>query len=247
MTPTSTGPGAGATALGAVASVAVVAVRAGELPLGGDEAVAEAGGVAVLVGEGAEAAAASLAGLADRVLCWDQPSYAPGAWAAALAPLLEAATVVVLPASPDGRDLAPRLAHRLGRPLLAGAVQVGPEGAVLARQGGLVMEEVVVDGPFVVTLQPGVRGVEVVAGRSMDVVALALPDDRRGSGTSGDGPARGATPPSSPCCRPTRPPWTWPRPRASSAAAPAWATGRSWISWRRWPMPWGARSVAPGW
>ena len=44
--------------------IAVVPVRAGALPAGGAEAVAEAGGRVVLVGEGATDAAASLAGVA---------------------------------------------------------------------------------------------------------------------------------------------------------------------------------------
>src|SRR6185503_19543374 len=68
--------------------------------------------------------------------------------------------VVVLPASPDGRDLAPRLAHRLGRRLLAGAVAVTTERVSLARAGGLALHTVAVHEPMVVTLQPGVRGVE---------------------------------------------------------------------------------------
>ena len=41
-----------------------------------------------------------------------------------LAPLLAEIDVVVLANAPDGRDLAPRLAHLLDRPLLAGAVAV---------------------------------------------------------------------------------------------------------------------------
>jgi electron transfer flavoprotein alpha subunit len=87
-------------------------------------------------------------------------TFAPGAWADALAPSLNDADPIVLPASPDGRDLAPRLAHALDRPLLAGAVRVERRRAVLVRRGGLVLETVVADGPFVATLQPGVRGVE---------------------------------------------------------------------------------------
>lgn len=140
--------------------IAVVVVRAGRLPLGGAEAVAEAGGVVLLVGDGCAEAADALAGLARQVRACEQPAFAPAAWSAALGAELADIDVVVLPASPDGRDLAPRLAHRLGRPLLAGAVEVWPAGATVAREGGLVMDELLVDGPFVATLQPGVRGVE---------------------------------------------------------------------------------------
>ena len=50
-------------------------------------------------------------------------TFAPDRWAQALAGLVDD-DVVVLPGSPDGRDLAPRLAHVLGRRLLAGAVEI---------------------------------------------------------------------------------------------------------------------------
>jgi electron transfer flavoprotein alpha subunit len=94
------------------------------------------------------------------VRVWDTPGFAPGAWAEVLAPLLRDAAVVLLPASPDGRDLAPRLAAVLGRPLLAGAVEVGVERVSIATWGGRVIDDIAVTGPVVVTLQPGVRGVE---------------------------------------------------------------------------------------
>jgi electron transfer flavoprotein alpha subunit len=142
------------------AMVAVVPVRDGGLPLGGAEAVAEAGGHVVVVGQGGADAVAALAGVARTARVGELPDFAPAAWAAALAPVLADTPVIVLPASPDGRDLAPRLAHLLRRPLLAGAVAVHPGGAVVAVEGGLVMHELIVDGPFVATLQPGVRGVE---------------------------------------------------------------------------------------
>ena len=86
-------------------------------------------------------------------------AFAPDRWSRALAALVDD-DVVVLPASPDGRDLAPRLAHRLGRRLLAGAVAVSAERVSLARAGGLELHTVAVHEPVVVTLQPGVRGVE---------------------------------------------------------------------------------------
>jgi electron transfer flavoprotein alpha subunit len=102
--------------------------------------------------------------------------FAPAAWAAALAPHLRDTDVVVLPASPDGRDLAPRLAHALGRPLLAGAIEVTGDRAVLARWGGLVVETHRVVGPVVTTLVPGVRGVEAHDGEpDVEPLALALP------------------------------------------------------------------------
>ena len=144
--------------------IAVVVVRGGVLPSGGDEAVAEAGGVAVLIGEGVDGAAAQLAG-SGLVRTAEVGAYAPAAWAVALAPVLADQDVVVLPASPDGRDLAPRIAAVLGRPLLAGAIQVSARRVVLVRQGGLVAEEHDVGGPVVATLVPGCRGVEPTPGR----------------------------------------------------------------------------------
>jgi len=124
--------------------IAVIPVRGAVLPAGADETVAEAGGVVLLVGS----ATAEMG----------HPAF--GGWAAALAPILAAYHAVLLPASPDGRDLAPRLAAAMERPLLAGATEYRDGQARLARRSGLVMEQVVADGPVVVTLQPGVRGTE---------------------------------------------------------------------------------------
>ena len=154
---------------------AVVPVRDGTVPPGGDEAVAEAGGGAFIVGSGTRAAAGALT-TASQVTTFEIGGYAPAAWAAVLAPHLAAIDVVVLPASADGRDLAPRLAHAMRRPLLAGAVSVSATCAVLSRQGGLVAEEHSVAGPFVATLEPGVRGT-VPAGPppSFRAVDVALP------------------------------------------------------------------------
>jgi electron transfer flavoprotein alpha subunit len=155
--------------------LAVVVVRDGVLPAGGDEAVAEAGGAAILIGRGAEVSAAALVGSAGRVRAVEAEGFAPAGWADALAPLLEEEDVVILPASPDGRDLAPRLAAALRRPLLAGAILVTPSRAVLVRQGGLVAEEHAIDGPVVATLVPGSRGVDPVAGRpAIESVDLRL-------------------------------------------------------------------------
>jgi len=140
--------------------IAVVTSRHGELCAGGAEAAAEAGGRAIVVGDGAGRAAGSLAGVATTpVRVWDT-HYAPGTWAVALAPILVDDDLIVIPNVPDGRDLAPRLAAELGWPLLPGAVQVGLQTVTCARWGGLVLEEHPVEGPLVATLQPGVRGID---------------------------------------------------------------------------------------
>jgi electron transfer flavoprotein alpha subunit len=91
----------------------------------------------------------------------------------------------VLPASADGRDLAPRLAHLLGRPLLAGAVHVGPDRVQVARGGGLELHDHAVTGPVVATLQPGVRGLEPSGGLPPTVSTADPP--RRGNPRSGRG------------------------------------------------------------
>lgn len=155
-------------------AVAVIPVRDGTLPLGADEAVAEAGGRAVLVGSGTAAAASDLR---TAVAIWaaDIGAFAPAAWAARLAPTLEGVPMVVLPASPDGRDLAPRIAHAMGRSFYAGAVSIGADRVVLARQGGLVEEVHAVNGPAVATMEPGVRGVDPPT-PPPDAVPLALAD-----------------------------------------------------------------------
>ena len=65
-------------------------------------------------------------------------------------------SVVVLPATPDGRDLAPRLAAALAWDLFAGAIAVNQSDVTLSRRGGLVTEERPINGPAVVTLIPRV-------------------------------------------------------------------------------------------
>jgi electron transfer flavoprotein alpha subunit len=155
---------------------ALVVVRAGDLPAGAAEAVAEAGGHAILAGSGTRDAARGLIG-AKHVRGAELGDFAPGAWADLLAPVLAPTPVVVLPASADGRDLAPRLAHVLGRPLLAGASSVTAREVVVVRQGGAVAEAHAVTAPVVATLLPGVRGSEETAGApTVEALELGPPD-----------------------------------------------------------------------
>jgi electron transfer flavoprotein alpha subunit len=138
--------------------IALLPVRAGELPTGADEALAEAGGRGALVGEQVAQAAESLR-TARELRGFEAGAFRPSSWASALARVLADEEVILLPASPDGRDLAPRLAFELARPLLAGALAVAPGRAVVPRYGGLAADRVHLGGPFVATLQPGVRGI----------------------------------------------------------------------------------------
>ena len=95
-----------------IAALAVIVVRDGELPSGADETVAEAGGSALVLGSGTREAAGRLES-ASRVWLVERSSVAPGAVASALAQVLSGVRMVLLPESPDGRDLAPRLAVAL--------------------------------------------------------------------------------------------------------------------------------------
>jgi len=147
--------------------VAVVVARDGRLPVGADEAVAEAGGQVVLVGSGTVDAARSLLA-AERAWCRETGAgLRPAAMSGALVPLLAGVPLVVMPSSPDGRDLGPRLAARLGVSFIGHAVSVcagtGPAGhgvrAEVSRLDDRILLPVTVDGPAVATLVPGSRTV----------------------------------------------------------------------------------------
>jgi electron transfer flavoprotein alpha subunit len=140
-----------------VRAMAVVVVRDGQLPAGAVETVAEAGGAVLVVGSGTGKAADGL-DAASRIWLLEAPSAGPAALASALAPALAAVDMILLPTSPDGRDLAPRLAAILGRPLLAGAVRCVPGEVEVTRLDDRLSVRVGVDGPVLVTLQPGRRG-----------------------------------------------------------------------------------------
>lgn len=139
----------------------LIPIRDGVLPAGAAETVAECAGRGLLAGS--TPVAGELRAIARELGLLELGPFDPGRWADALATVLAAdpaADIVVMPAAPDGRDLAPRLAHAMQRPLLAGAVEVTADRVRLARGGGLALHEVAVDGPVIVTLQPGVRGVD---------------------------------------------------------------------------------------
>lgn len=184
---------------------AVLVVRDGRLPQGGDEAVAECGGRVLLACTGAasdpangpSALADALAGVATSASYAVLGDFEPGRWAAVLAPMLADEPHVVLPGSPDGRDLAPRLASLLHRPLYAVATSIGVSRIDLARGGGSVLHTVSPAPSFVATLQPGVRGVERDGGARLVEVASAHAVEPSSGGTDNRPDARvlGTQPP----------------------------------------------------
>ncbi len=152
-----------------------------------------------MVGSGSETAAYAL--VAARRVWWAETGagFRPGLLAAQLAPVVGGATLVILPASPDGRDLAPRLAARLGRPLLDGAVSAGcaadPKGgagggvrATVSRLDDRVLMDAEVDGPAVVTLVPGSRAVGSPEPEAAVVVEALGPPEPSSVAAEGNGP-----------------------------------------------------------
>jgi electron transfer flavoprotein alpha subunit len=158
-------------------ALAVLVARAGELPPGSEEAASEAGGRALVLGDGAQRAAAGLACASQAWYCDTGPGLQPGSLAGFLAAALECLQLIVLPATPDGRDLAPRLSARLGRPLLAHAAFArldagrGTVAAELSRLDDRLLVPVEVAAPAVVTLALG-QGQTALAGKRSDPVEI---------------------------------------------------------------------------
>lgn len=143
--------------------LAVIVVRDGVVPAGANETISECHGRAALVGSGTAAACIEVQHSAGDITTFEVGEFRPGAWAAALAADLAQEQIIVLPASPDGRDLAPRLAAELQRPLYAMCMTVSSSRIDLVRRGGNELHSIDAPAAFVATLQPGVRGVDQVA------------------------------------------------------------------------------------
>jgi electron transfer flavoprotein alpha subunit len=165
--------------------------------------------MAIVVGSAAEAGARTLRGARRAWWAETGPGLQPARLAATLAEVVEPIPLLVLPSSPDGRDLAPRLAAALGRPLVAGAIdarcrrQEAPGGqgeeeptgtkrdrrvvirARVSRLDDRVLVPLEVEGPAVVTLLAG-PGPEEPDRLVPRVERLPAPVGRR-AGTAGIG------------------------------------------------------------
>lgn len=180
--------------------IAVVPIRAGLVPAGAEEAISEAGGNLLLIGSGIQEACATLESVSAKVWTVDfeaetpetdtpgiSPSSADQAQAAmaALAVIERPDETIILPASPDGRDLGPHLARILGRQFFAGAVAISDVAVSISRFGGLQIADFAVSEPIVATIQVGCRGPEYIAAPA-EVIALpnTLPINSASSGVA---------------------------------------------------------------
>lgn len=111
---------------------------------------------AVLVGTESASVAASLGtyGVATAHVADDArlDAYAPAAWAAAMASLvtLRSALAVVAPGSDRGNEVLAHVAARLGLPMAANVVDVGPGEPwriVRQRWAGSLLEDAILDAP----------------------------------------------------------------------------------------------------
>lgn len=139
--------------------IAVIPVRDGVAPAGADEAICEASGQAIIIGSGTPTAAETLSSVATHLWLVETDIHAANV-VAALENINRSHDSLILPATPDGRDLAPHLAHALGRPLYAGSISISDNKVSVARNGGLSIVDFTPHQAFVATLQIGIRGTE---------------------------------------------------------------------------------------
>jgi electron transfer flavoprotein alpha subunit len=142
--------------------ICVALVRHGQVSAGTSEACAEANGNLLLVGSSLESV--DLRGsipTARTVILSESNETSMSALALHIVRSLDEPYphAIVFPASPDGRDLAALVAHRLQRPLYANAVRVLSNRVTTTRSAGRLGDDYSVTGPFVATLIPGTRGI----------------------------------------------------------------------------------------
>ncbi len=143
---------------------ALIVCRGGELPAGAAEAFELANFCGVVTGTGAWQAAGLLPGPGRvHVIESAEPLQR---LAAIVVSQLSAATIVVLPASPDGRDLAPMVGALMNRPVITGITKLKrrehPEVSwevTAVRSDGMLDHLHDVEVNAVVTLIPGLAGV----------------------------------------------------------------------------------------
>ena len=142
--------------------IAVIPVRDGVAPAGADEAICEASGQAIIIGSGTPTAAETLRSFSTHLWLVETDIHAANV-VAALENINRSHDSLILPGTPDGRDLAPHLAHAFGRSLYAGSISISDDKVSVSRNGGLSIVDFTPHQAFVATLQIGIRGTENVS------------------------------------------------------------------------------------
>ena len=142
--------------------IAVIPVRDGVAPAGADEAICEASGQAIIIGSGTPTAAETLRSFSTHLWLVETDIHAANV-VTTLENINRSHDSLILPATPDGRDLAPHLAHALGRPLYAGSISITDNKVSVSRNGGLSIVDFTPHQAFVATLQIGIRGSESIS------------------------------------------------------------------------------------
>lgn len=142
--------------------IAVIPVRDGVAPAGADEAICEASGQAIIIGSGTPTAAETLRSFSTHLWLVETDIHAANV-VAALENINRSHDSLILPATPDGRDLAPHLAHAFGRSLYAGSISISDNKVSVSRNGGLSIVDFTPHQAFVATLQIGIRGTENIS------------------------------------------------------------------------------------
>jgi electron transfer flavoprotein alpha subunit len=172
---------------------ALIICRNGELPAGAAESFTLANCRGVVIGTGAATAAALLPGPGHA-----QVTEFPGSLqqvAAAVVERLSTFSLVVIPASPDGRDVAPMLGVLMNRPVITGVTKLKcrtpfPDGSwevTAVRSDGLLDHLLVLERVGIVTLIPGLAG-EVASGRPVELTV----DPIGGATVNGSAPVGGS-------------------------------------------------------
>ena len=142
--------------------IAVIPVRDGVAPAGADEAICEASGQAIIIGSGTPTAAETLRSFSTHLWLVETDIHAANV-VAALENINRSHDSLILPGTPDGRDLAPHLAHAFGRSLYAGSISISDDKVSVSRNGGLSIVDFTPHQVFVATLQIGIRGTENIS------------------------------------------------------------------------------------
>lgn len=158
--------------------IAVVPVRDGMPALGAGEAATEAGGRVLLIGSGVTDAVPELPADTKEIWLADVGDYRPAGWARALAAHLAGEGSIILPASADGRDLAPALAIRMQRRFASGALRITTDHYVVPMADHRAQTVYAAPAPLVATIEPGARSFSAgpPIGPTVSEIDLTLPD-----------------------------------------------------------------------